>query len=125
MIPFLPFEGAEFTYHTNHPRVNDDLNPKFLARLKRMGTSLEKFRTSCPRFNFLQRTLTDNSKMIDLAVLKTIFSNRISGINNEGTYGCAIMVLGETPELHISPGRPDVEPFQVLDFSPGTTVPHL
>jgi hypothetical protein len=27
------------------------------------------------------------------------------------------MVLGENPELHISPGRPDEEPFQVLAFS--------
>lgn len=123
MIPFLPFEGAEFTYHTNHPLINDDLNPKFLARLKRDGVSLEKFRTYCPRFNFLGRTLTDNSTTIDLAVLKTIFANRVSGINNAGTYGCTIMVLGEKPELHISPGRPDVEPFQVLDFSPRNTGP--
>ncbi|MDP2914522.1 MAG: C45 family peptidase [Candidatus Aminicenantes bacterium] len=123
MIPFLPFEGAEFTYHTNHPLVNDDLDPKFLARLKRDGVSMEKFRTSCPRFNFLGRTLTDNSAAIDLAVLKTIYANRVSGINNGGTYGCTIMVLGEKPELHISPGRPDVEPFQVLDFSPRNTGP--
>ena len=123
MIPFLPFEVAEFTYHTNHPLVNDDLNPKFLARLKRDGVSLEKFRTFCPRFNFLGRTLTDNSTTIDLAGLKTIYANRVSGINNAGTYGCTIMVLGEKPELHISPGRPDVEPFQVLDFSPRNTGP--
>ena len=30
---------------------------------------------------------------------------------------CTIMVLKDDPELHISPGRPDVEPFQVLRFS--------
>ena len=123
MVPFLPFEGAEFTYHTNHPLVNDDLDPKFLARLKKAGVSLDRFKTSCPRFNFLGRTLTDNSAAIDLAALKTIYANRVSGINNGGTYGCTIMVLGERPELHISPGRPDVEPFQVLDFSPRTTGP--
>jgi hypothetical protein len=123
MVPFLPFEGAEFTYHTNHPLVNDDLDPKFLARLKKNGMSLEKFKTLCPRFNFLGRTLTDNSAAIDLAALKTIYANRESGINNGGTYGCTIMVLGEKPELHISPGRPDVEPFQVLDFSPRTAGP--
>jgi len=80
-------------------------------------------RTFCPRFNFLGRTLTDNSAAIDLAALKTIYANRESGINNGGTYGCTIMVLGEKPELHISPGRPDVEPFQVLDFSPRTSGP--
>jgi hypothetical protein len=117
MTPFLPFEGAEFAYHTNHPLVNDDFNPRFLERLKKSGMSLEQYKTTCPRLNFLSKTLTDNSAKIDLAVLKTIYANRESGINNGGTYGCTIMVLGEKPELHISPGRPDVEPFQILDFS--------
>jgi hypothetical protein len=118
MVPVLPFEGAEFAYHTNHPVVSDDLNPNFLAGLKKGGVSLETYRLFCPRYKFLKGTLTNNSTKIDLAVLKTIYANRASGINNAGTYGCTIMVLGEKPELHISPGRPDVEPFQVLGFSP-------
>lgn len=117
MIPFVPFDGAEFTYHTNHPLINDDFNPRFLEKLKKSGMSLEQYKTTCPRFNFLAKTLPDNSAKIDLAVLKTLYANRESGINNGGTYGCTIMVLGEKPELHISPGRPDVEPFQILDFS--------
>jgi hypothetical protein len=58
--------------------------------------------------------------VIDLAGLMALFQNRASGINNAETYGCTIMVLGENPELHISPGRPDEEPFQVLAFSPRT-----
>jgi hypothetical protein len=69
-------------------------------------------------FAFLGRTLTDNSKTLDLATLKALYSDRSSGINNRGTYGCTIMILGKKPELHISPGRPDVEPFQVFDFPP-------
>jgi len=121
MVRFLPFEGAEFTYHTNHSLINDDFNPDFLAGLKRDGMSLETFKTVCPRFKFLEGTLTDNSTPIDLALLKTIYANRVSGINNAMTYGCTIMILGEKPELHISPGRPDVEPFQVLGFSSWNT----
>ena len=31
MSRFVPFEGAEFTYHTNHPLINDDFNPRFSA----------------------------------------------------------------------------------------------
>ncbi len=116
MSRFLPFEGAEFTYHTNHPLINDDFNPRFSAMAKRDGTTLADLKNSCLRFNFLGRKLTDNSVTIDLAVLKTLFADRASGINNAGTYGCTIMILGEKPELHISPGRPDEEPFQVLDF---------
>ena len=118
MSGFFPFEGAEFTYHTNHPLINDDLNPRFPEALKRAGTTLEQYRALCPRFNFLGQALKDNAAAIDLDILKALFRNRASGINNAGTYGCTIMVLGANPELHISPGRPDEEPFQVLTFSP-------
>lgn len=118
MSRFLPFEGAEFTYHTNHPLINDDLNPRFPETLKRTGMTQEMYRAMCPRFNYLGQVLKDNAAAIDLSGLKTLFRNRASGINNAATYGCTIMVLGEDPELHISPGRPDEEPFQVLAFSP-------
>ncbi|MGA2532147.1 MAG: C45 family peptidase [Candidatus Aminicenantales bacterium] len=118
MSRFIPFEGAEFTYHTNHPLINDDFNPRFMETLKRQGMTLEKYRTLCPRFNDLSRVLKDNSAAIDLVSLEAIFKNRAAGINNAGTYGCTIMVLGKNPELHISPGRPDEEPYQILDFLP-------
>jgi hypothetical protein len=49
-------------------------------------------------------------------LLKDIFRRRDIRINNTGTFGCTIMVLGEDPELHVSPGRPDEEPFQVFRF---------
>jgi len=118
MSRFLPFAGAEFTYHTNHPLINDDLNPRFPEGLKRSAMTLETYRTLCPRFNFLGRVLKDNSAATGLDALKSLFRDRASGINNDQTYGCTIMVLGESPELHISPGRPDEEPFQVIGFSP-------
>jgi hypothetical protein len=115
---FVPFLGAEFSYHTNHPRTNIDFNPRFPEMLKRKAMTLESYRALCPRFNFLGRLLKDNSVTIDLDTLEKLFKGRDSGINNPGTYGCTIMVLGEKPELHISPGRPDEAPFQVLGFSP-------
>jgi len=118
MSAFIPFEGAEFTYHTNHPMINDDFNPRFPETLKRRGITLGQYRALCPRFNYLSRVLKDNSAAIDLVSLKALFQNRAPGINNAGTYGCTIMVLGRNPELHISAGRPDKEPFQVLAFSP-------
>ncbi len=120
MSRFVPFEGAEFTYHTNHPLINDDLNPRFPEGLRRAGMTQEMYRAMCPRFNYLGQVLKDNAAAIDLAGLKTLFRNRTSGINNAATYGCTIMILGNDPELHIAPGRPDEEPFQVLAFSPGS-----
>jgi isopenicillin-N N-acyltransferase-like protein len=117
MARFVPFAGAEFSYHTNHPLINDDFNPDFPEMLKRTATTLESYQAQCPRFNFLGRLFKDNTAAIDLDTLRELFRNRASGINNEGTYGCTIMVLGEKPELYISPGRPDEAPFQVLGFS--------
>jgi hypothetical protein len=112
------FEGAEFSYHTNHPLINDDFNPRFPEILKRRNTTMKSYKARCPRFNFLGRLLKDDSAVLDVGDHKEIYRNRFSGINNAGTYGCTIMVLGETPELHISPGRPDEAPFEVLRFSP-------
>ncbi len=117
MSKFVPFAGAEFSYHTNHPLINDDFNSRFPEELKRENTTLESYRASCPRFNYLGRRLKDNSAALSLDTLKDIFQDRAFGINNRSTYGCTIMVLGEKPELHISPGRPDEAPFQVLGFS--------
>jgi isopenicillin-N N-acyltransferase-like protein len=115
---FVPFQGAGFSYHTNHPVINDDLNPRFPEMLKRNGMTLESYRAACPRFRYLGRLLRDGSAVLDLGALESIFKDRASGINNGSTYGCTIMVLGEEPELHISPGRPDEAPFEVLGFSP-------
>lgn len=116
MAEFIPFEGAEFTYHTNHPLANDDLNPKFVAGLKKNGMTTEVYRALCPRFKFLGQTFKDNTATLDLATLKRVFADRDSRINVPGTYGCTIMVLGDHPELHVAPGRPDIEPFVVLTF---------
>ncbi len=113
---FLPFPGAEFTYHTNHPLVNEDFSPRFRAQLEKSGMSLETYKAVCPRFRFLEASFKDNSADLDLAVLERLFADRGSQINNERTYGCTIMVLGKHPELHIAPGRPDEEPFEVLTF---------
>ncbi len=118
MSKFVPFAGAEFSYHTNHPLINNDFNPRFPEMLKRNNMTLESYQALCPRFDFLGQLFKDNSVAIGLDTLQRLFENRVSGINNEGTYGCTIMVLGEKPELHISPGRPDEAPFQVLGFSP-------
>ena len=101
---YIPFEGASFTYHTNHPLKN--LN----------YTTGDDYKHPCPRFRALQSILKDNSVLVDVNTLKDIFSNRETIINNRRTFGCTIMILGKNPELHISPGRPDEEPYQVFRF---------
>ncbi len=118
MVRFVPFEGAGFVFHTNHPLVNDDLATRFAESLKKRGQTLAQYGAFCTRFAFLKRSLPDNGARLDLAAIKALYADRASGINNAGTYACVIMMLGEKPELHLAPGRPDLAPFRVFAFSP-------
>ncbi|MBN1938919.1 MAG: hypothetical protein JW843_04990 [Candidatus Aminicenantes bacterium] len=117
MVPFLPFPGAEFTFHTNHPVVNDDLAPSFAEALKKQGMDLAAYGSRCRRFAHLRKALPANSAALNLAVLKSLYSDRSSGLNNDGTYACVIMLLGAEPVLHAAGGRPDEVPFRVFRFA--------
>ena len=113
---FVPFKDAHFTYHTNHPLANHAYSERFLEYIKSKNKTPRNYVHECPRFRALQNILKDNSIKIDASLLKEIFSDRETIINNRGTYGCTIMVLKDNPELHISPGRPDEEPFLTFTF---------
>lgn len=113
---FAPFENALFTYHTNHPLKNLNYSARFVKYLKSKGDSPDDYKHRCPRFQALQKIFKDNTVPMDIDTLKNIFSHRDIIINNRSTFGCTIMKLGKNPELHISPGRPDEEPFQVFRF---------
>ncbi len=114
--PFVPFKDANFTYHTNHPLANHAYSERFLEYIKSQNKTPQNYVHECRRFRALQNTLKDNSIQIDTSLLKEIFSDRETIINNRGTYGCTIMVLKDNPELYISPGRPDDEPFLTFKF---------
>jgi len=114
--PFFPFKGAHFTYHTNHPLANHAYSERFLEYIKSKNKTPRNYVHECPRFRALQNILKDNSIKIDASMLMKIFSDRETIINNRGTYGCTIMVLKDNPELYISPGRPDEEPFLTFKF---------
>lgn len=114
---FIPFEDALFTYHTNHPLTNLNYTPRFVEYLKSKHVSPEDYKHPCPRFQALQNIFKNNSVQMDVDALKDTFSNREIIINNKSTFGCTIMILGKNPELHISPGRPDEESFQVIRFN--------
>ncbi len=115
--PFVPFKGAKFTYHTNHPLTNHAYTERFLEYIKSQNKTPQNYVYECRRFRALQNILKDNSVKIDTSLLKEIFSDRETIINNGGTYGCTIMVLKDNPELHITPGRPDEEPFLTFKFN--------
>jgi isopenicillin-N N-acyltransferase-like protein len=113
---FSPFPGALFTYHTNHPLRNRYFTPEILKSLRSRNIDPQKYTFKCQRFEALQRMLKNNDAEISLEKLKDIYSDRETYINNRSTFGATIMVLLENPELYISPGRPDEEPFHVFRF---------
>ncbi len=113
---YSPFPGSLFTYHTNHPLKNRHLTPELLEAFKSRNIDPQEYEFKCPRFEALQMILQNNDVEISIGKLKDIFSDRDTIINNRSTFGATIMVLSESPELLISPGRPDEMPFQAFRF---------
>ncbi len=113
---FSPYPGARFTYHTNHPLKNMHFTPELLGRFKSRNINPREYTFKCQRFEALQKILKNNDVELSIKKLKDIYSDRETIINNRGTFGATIMVLSESPELHISPGRPDEEPFRIFRF---------
>jgi predicted choloylglycine hydrolase len=114
---FIPFKGANFTYHTNIPLINDDYNSIYIKKIREGNKNVDEYKPYCPRLKSLRETFNNNSIYVNGEKLKSILSSRDWNINKGITFGCTIMVLSENPELHLSPGRPDVEPFQVFKFN--------
>ena len=121
---FSPYPGARFTYHTNHPLKNRHLTPKILVDFESRNIDPQEYTFKCQRFEALQRILKNNDVKISIEKLKDIYGDRETIINNRGTFGVTIMVLSESPELHISPGRPDEKPFHVFRFDGFNSIRH-
>lgn len=118
-VQYIPFQGAQWTYHTNHPLVNDNCSRKYLARLKSKGKTMEQGLYRCDRFVSMEKRFKNRTKPVTFDDIKEALSSRDTGrwdICNRTTFACTIMVLSEKPELHISPGQPDKIPFEVFTF---------
>ncbi len=117
---YVPFKGAEITYHTNHPLVNDNYSTKYLNLLKQKGKTIEQGLYRCDRFVSLEKRLKNRTEPIGIEVIKSTLSSHDTGkwdICNKTTFSCTIMVLSETPELLITAGPPDTTPFKTFKFS--------
>ena len=101
--PFIPAQNANLTYHTNHYLV-DSYESKYCSRLKTLKDEIKR-----------------RNYKIGFKDIKMILSSRKRNagrpISNVWTYGCTIMVLSESPELHIAPGRPDKTKFIKFNFN--------
>jgi isopenicillin-N N-acyltransferase like protein len=113
---FVPFEGATFTYHTNHPLTNNNYNDDYNNYFQKQNIKSKEYIFRCHRFNSLSQNFSDNSSVFDVEKIKSILSNRDWGICHRNNFGCTIMVLKDQPEFHVSAGQPDIEPFYIFKF---------
>jgi isopenicillin-N N-acyltransferase-like protein len=112
-------------YHTNHPLVNDDYNRIYKEFLSKSEEGEHFHPNSYARFQSLDKRLK-TAQEIDIETIKSTLSSKDTAENPVCrsydkaqpffTFGCTIMVLSESPELHVAPGPPDVTPFQVFRF---------
>jgi len=128
IVPFQPVEGSGVVYHTNHPLVNDDYNPKYRDALKALGENATVTRrgNSFVRFDALQKRLIVKQKTDRISQIKGALSSHDSerhpicrpytNSRSGFTFGSTIMVLSGKPEFHVSFGPPDSNPYQVFKF---------
>ncbi|MHC5064232.1 MAG: C45 family autoproteolytic acyltransferase/hydrolase [Planctomycetota bacterium] len=108
-VRFLPDPEADFTYHTNHPLVNRDWHPDYLARCEERGRKPEEGLRTCWRFATLQERCPLGSEITMNSIVDVLASrdNEQGPICGDWTYGCTVFVLEEKPTLYLAPGRPD------------------
>ncbi len=116
---FIPYPGAQLTYHTNYPLANDDYNHRYIANLKKQNKTPKDDPYFCARLEALEKRLKNNES-VDIEVIKAALRSRDQASNpvsNKYTYACTMMVLSVNPELHIAPGRPHETAFKVFRFA--------
>jgi predicted choloylglycine hydrolase len=112
---FIPFDGANYVYHTNHALVNDD---KYVYKKSPENTET--------RLNSLKSRLEDASGPITVDMVKSILSSHDSGEHpvcvhpspeKQGiTANCLIMELSTEPKVHFTAGPPCEREFRTLCF---------
>jgi len=118
-VRFQPEPDGDYTYHTNHPLVNTDWHPDYLARCQSRQVKPEEGLRECWRFE----TLEDRFRSGQPITVETIRAALASREHERGpicgdwNYGCTIFLLREgRPELQLAPGRPDRFGFQSFGF---------
>ena len=119
VVRWQPYQDAPFTFHTNNPLANDDFTAAWRERAQQKGFDPLVGPKTCPRLAVCLQSWTNATKP-DVAAIKTLLSSRTStpSIANDLTFASFVAVLGEKPELHIAPGRPDVTAFEIVRCEP-------
>jgi hypothetical protein len=111
-----PSPDASCTWHTNHPLASDDWSAKLLAGAKKLGKQPGEVTFPCQRLADVIDHL-GGGKPLTVEAVAAVMSSTAHQVCNQGTYMCAIMLLGERPEMRVSPGPPSTTKFETLTFT--------
>ena len=124
VVRFAPLPGV--VYHTNHPLANDDHNLEYATRLKRIDPQEKGLESTRKRFAALEARLRRQTNGLTFATIAEALRSRDSErypvcvplrAGSAGfTFGSTIMRLSPEPELHVSCGPPDTNPYRVFRF---------
>lgn len=124
---YIPYPGANRTFHTNHALVNDEWDEMFEKAVAK-GQFEGGLKNTRSRFEALEKRLKDPKKKITVDIAKDALSSRDDPNNpvcvakrkktqTRGfTAGCGIAVLSDPPEFHFAPGPPCQTAFGILKF---------
>lgn len=125
---FIPYDGANRVYHTNHPFLNDDRST-YREKQKRLSQD-EKTQGSLNselRFRSLETRLRDPEKIITVETVKSALSSHDhpkypvcrhkKTERGAMTLGSTIMVLSSSPEMILAPGPPCLTEYKTYKFS--------
>jgi isopenicillin-N N-acyltransferase-like protein len=117
---FRPFEGSNFTYHTNHPMSNRDYSKNYLDLLKKENRSLEEGLYECQRIKSFQKRFNTETGNITIEEIKDVLQSRDNEtkdvVSNDYTYASVIYVLSEKAKFIIAPGKPHEQDYIEIDF---------
>ena len=115
---FRPTSDADFTYHTNHPLVNTDWHPDYVAACETKNCKPEEGLYVCHRFATLQQRIQAGKPITEQTIIDALASrdHEKGPICGPWNYACTVFVLGKEPELHIIPGRADRYRMQTFRF---------
>lgn len=117
---YKPFENAQFTYHTNHPLVNNNYADNYLESCKRLNRNPQEGLYTCQRFVSLQQRFSSPNSPVNLESIKQALLSKDDSrdpINNAGTYSTVIYInKAGKPECYMTAGSPSTNELVKLSF---------
>jgi isopenicillin-N N-acyltransferase like protein len=126
VVRYAPENIPGAIFHTNHPFANDDYTDQYRAELTSGKDPAEMDVNSVTRFTTVEKMLSESAGHYNSELAKQILSSGhpehpvcqpYKGPENVHTFGSAVMVLGDTLEMHISKGPPDSLGYELYRFN--------